>query len=303
MSPAGGDPLGEELIASIGDNCVDISLPGEPEADADAPAATVPASGQAPAELPGGNALNVAMLLAQGGRHVAYLGAVGEDAAAEVIIEAGSSAGVDMSRVVRVPGQTGRTVVARNAHGERRFVSEDYGASAGYRLDDETVAWLAGARWLHFARQADLAQRAETLRADGTMVSCDLGYAGGIEELEALAAEIDVVFMSASAEPQLSDEQLLQRALDAGATLAVVTLGGAGSVAAAPGARWRTDAVAVASVVDTLGAGDAYIAAFIAARMDGSGVGAAMQAGARAGAAACTQWGLGSLIQTGRVPV
>ena len=55
-------------------------------------------------------------------------------------------------------------------------------------------------------------------------------------------------------------------------------------------------------MVDTLGAGDAYIAAFIAARLDGSGVPGAMQAGAQSGAAACRQWGLAGLIQRGPVP-
>jgi fructoselysine 6-kinase len=113
---------------------------------------------------------------------------------------------------------------------------------------------------------------------------------------------MDVVFMSASAEPQLSAEQMLELALDAGAPLAVVTLGGAGSVAASGASRWQAEAIRVAPVVDTLGAGDAYIAAFIAARLDGSGVERAMNAGARSGAAACRQWGLAGLIQTGPVP-
>lgn len=289
-------------IASLGDNCVDVSLPHPERVDGETLSALVPASGPAPAELPGGNAFNVATVLAQGGRRVAYVGAVGDDSAGDLILEAGAAAGVDMSRVVRVPGPTGRTVVDRNAHGERHFVSEDYGAAAKYRLDDATVAWLARARWLHVARQPDFAERAEALRGGGTMISCDLGYAGGLAELPAIAQRLDVAFMSASAEPGLDAEQMLAQALGAGAPLAVVTLGSAGSVAAAGAQRWRTDAVAVEQVVDTLGAGDAYIAAFIAARLDGSEVEQAMQAGARAGAAACRQWGLAGLVQTGRVP-
>lgn len=291
-----------ELIASVGDNCVDVSLPHGGGAERVALPTLVPASGLAPAELPGGNAFNVATVLAQGGRRVAYLGAVGEDAAADLILEAGTAAGVDMSRVVRVPGPTGRTVVDRNSHGERHFVSEDYGAAAEYRLNDETVAWLSRARWLHFARQPDFAERADALRARGASISCDLGYAGGLAELSAVAAQMDVVFMSASAEPELSPDGMLWRALDAGAPLAIVTLGAGGSLAGSGASRWQADAVAVPQVVDTLGAGDAYIAAFIAARLEGSGVQRAMQAGAQAGAAACRQWGLAGLIHTGPVP-
>lgn len=292
-----------ELIACIGDNCIDVSLPDPGCADPEAVSALEPASGRAPAELPGGNAFNVAVVLAGNGLRPAYLGAVGDDPAAEMIIEAGVSAGVDMSRVARVDGPTGRTVVARNRHGERQFVSEDYGAAARYRLDGETVDWLTQARWLHFARQPDLADHADRLRSRGATISCDLGYAGGVMELAVAAVgSTDVVFMSASAEPGMRAEEMLDHALRAGATLAVVTRGAAGSIATDGGSRWTADAVAVSPVVDTLGAGDAYIGAFIAARIDGAGVELAMQAGARAGASACTQWGLAGLLEADTVP-
>lgn len=291
-----------DRIASVGDNCIDVSLPALDGADEDALAGLVPASGLAPAELPGGNAFNVARVLARSGLSAAYLGAVGDDAAAELILGAGTSAGVDMSRVMRVTGPTGRTVVGRDAHGERHFISEDYGAAARYRLDDETIEWLMRAQWLHFARQPDVAQHTERLRAGGATVSSDVGYAGGLIQLGEATGGMDVVFMSASAEPGLSTDDLLEQALRARAALAVVTLGAAGSVADDGTSRWRVDAVAVSPVVDTLGAGDAYIGAFIAARVGGAGVEQAMQAGARAGAAACTQWGLAGVLQTETVP-
>jgi sugar/nucleoside kinase (ribokinase family) len=51
-------------------------------------------------------------------------------------------------------------------------------------------------------------------------------------------------------------------------------------------------------MVDTLGAGDAFIAAFIAATLEGCEVGDALRAGAAAGARACTRWGLASPLQT-----
>ncbi len=294
--------LRSDLIACIGDNCIDVSLPGPGCSDRDGVPALVPASGRAPAELPGGNAFNVATVVARTGLRTAYLGAVGDDRAADMILEAGVSAGVDMSRVARIDGPTGRTVVARNDHGERQFVSEDYGAAALYRLDDETVDWLTRARWLHFARQPDLADHADRLRSRGAEISCDIGYSGGLRELAAAVVSLDVAFMSASAEPGMLAEEMLEHALRAGAALAVVTLGAAGSIASDGGPRWSADAVAVAPVVDTLGAGDAYIGAFIAARIEGAGVEHAMQAGARAGAAACTQWGLAGLLEADMVP-
>jgi len=276
-----------ERIACVGDNCVDVTLGGQRQApDVAGGPATPP-----PARLAGGNAFNVAVALARMGRRASYLGAVGDDADADLIVTAACEAGVDTSRVRRMPGSTGRTVVDHDPDGERRFVSEDYGVAADYRIDAETAAWLAGADWLHFARQVDLADWRSTLREAHAVLSCDLGHVGGVAMLERVAPVVDVAFMSASSGAGLTPEQMVRRALDAGAPLVVVTLGARGSIAASADSRWEMEAAPVTRVIDTLGAGDAYIAAFIAARLDGKGIEAAMRAGSVAGAAACTQWG------------
>jgi fructoselysine 6-kinase len=275
-----------ELIACVGDNCVDVTLAGQRDVRQGGAGAPVP-----PVRLAGGNAFNVAVALAKTGRRAFYLGAVGDDEDAELIVGSATEAGVDTSRVRRMPGSTGRTVVDHDPDGERRFVSEDYGVAAEYRIDTETAAWLAGAGWQHFARQVDLADWRSALREAHAQLSCDLGHGGGVGMLERVAPVVDVVFMSASSGGGLAPAEMVRRALDAGAPLVVVTLGARGSIAASGDTQWEMEAVPVARVIDTLGAGDAYIAAFIAARMDGKGIEEAMRAGSVAGAAACTQWG------------
>jgi fructoselysine 6-kinase len=276
-----------ELIVCVGDNCVDVTQSGR----RDLPHGDRIAQARPAVHLAGGNAFNVAVALARMGRRASYVGAVGDDPAAEMIVSAAHEAGVDTSRLERVPGATGRTIVDHDPDGERRFVSEDYGVAADYRIDAETAAWLSSAGWLHFARQADLADWGGALREGDAVLSCDLGHSGGVGALERMAAVVDVVFMSASSAAGLTPEQMVGRALDAGARLVVVTLGARGSIAASGEAHWQMAATPVARVVDTLGAGDAYIAAFIAARMEEKGIEEAMGAGSRAGAAACTQWG------------
>ncbi|HTU30524.1 MAG TPA: carbohydrate kinase family protein [Solirubrobacteraceae bacterium] len=276
-----------EPIVCVGDNCVDVTQSGRRESpNGDRGAGAAPT-----AHLAGGNAFNVAVALARMGRRASYVGAVGDDPDAEVIVGAAREAGVDTSRVRRLAGATGRTVVDHDPDGERRFVTEDYGVAADYRIDHETAAWLSAAGWLHFARQVDLADWGSMLRERGALLSCDLGHGGGVGMLESVAPVVDVAFMSASSAAGLTPEQMVHRALDAGASLVVVTLGARGSIAASADTRWQMDAVPVRRVIDTLGAGDAYIAAFIAARVDGKGIEEAMRAGSLAGAAACTQWG------------
>lgn len=276
-------------VACVGDNCVDVYSDE-----------VAPRNGGGH-EFAGGNAFNVAVELARLGCGVSYFGAVGVDPQAELIISAARAAGVDLAPVRRVPGATGRTVVARDEFGERRFVSEDYGVAASYRLDDGAADTVARHRWAHFCRQRDLGAWAPRLRERGTLTSCDLGVPGGFELLEPLASHLDVVFLSSSASPERSGQELLQAALQAGAGLAVVTLGAAGSVAAVAGRQWQAEALAVDQVVDSLGAGDAFIAAFIAARLAKRGVDDALRAGALAGSLACTRWGLASPLPTDEV--
>ncbi len=273
-------------VACVGDNCVDVWLE----------------DGARSRELAGGNAFNVAVELARLGLAVRYFGAVGDDPQGELILEAADSAGVDSSGVLRLSGPTGRTLVERDESGERRFVFEDEGVASSYRLDDISGELVARHHWAHFSRQPDLAQWAPKLRERGTRCSCDLGLDGGLELLGELAPALDVVFLSSSAAPGRSADELLAQALGAGAPLAVLTLGGDGSVAATGDGRWRADAEPVERVVDTLGAGDAFIAAFIAATLAGGEIEKALRAGARAGALACTRRGLASPLQTDEVP-
>jgi fructoselysine 6-kinase len=256
-------------VACVGDNCVDVALERPEE------------------ELAGGNALNVAVELARAGRATSYFGAVGDDARATVILDAARAAGVDVAAVRQVQGATGVTVVARDDAGERRFVSQDYGVAGDYRLDEETAHHIAGHRWAHFARQPDLAEWAPSLRVDGVRLSCDLGVETEPGTLQAIGPHLDVAFFSTSAADGLA----------AGAALAVVTCGAHGSIAGALEKRWHAAAVRIEDVVDTLGAGDAFIAAFISAILDDRDVDRALREGALAGAAACTRRGLANPLE------
>ncbi len=71
-----------------------------------------------------------------------------------------------------------------------------------------------------------------------------------------------------------------------------MTLGSAGSIARSGERAWRQQALPV-EVVDTLGAGDAFIAGFVGALLDDEDIPAALRRGAQAGADACTRVGLG----------
>jgi fructoselysine 6-kinase len=71
--------------------------------------------------------------------------------------------------------------------------------------------------------------------------------------------------------------------------LVIVTLGDAGSVAF-DGQRVHVQPPQTIVPVDTLGAGDSYIAAFLASRLAGASLEAAMAAASAAASATCLHW-------------
>jgi len=270
----------ERRFASVGDNCVDVY------------------SGELEGERAGGNALNVAFELLRGGWKCSYFGAVGNDARGEMIRDSASAAGINTEHLTTLDGPTGFTVIGHNAAGDRQFLEEDYGVAADYRIDDATAELISGFEWIHLARQADAGERAAQLGSRGALLSCDFGEQQPGAKPEPLCAELEVAFFSLPDGDQESAAKLATDATEIGASIGVVTMGPLGSIAVAEGQSWFRPAVEVA-VVDSLGAGDAFIAAFIADVVSDETIADTIDAAARMGADACTRVGLAESTDSG----
>ncbi len=259
----------DAVAATVGDNCIDRYLPLR--------RSTV-----------GGNAVNVAVHLARAGIGTAYFGAVGDDPDGRRVLAALRDNHVDPANLRVLPDAvTGYTDITFGPGGERIIGHEELGACAAYRPSADEVARLAGMRHVHLGWLDDGGAVKRALATAGTDVSQDLSVtspAAG-RTPEGLA----VAFASAGAS-LAEGEALAARLLAGGARTAVVTCGAAGSVATSGGEIARMDVHAV-EVVDTLGAGDTFIAGFLAARLHGAGLSACLAAGRDAAAATCTHLG------------
>jgi fructoselysine 6-kinase len=242
-------------VACVGDNCIDRYV------------------GDTFSDLPGGNALNVAVRLGAD-----YYGSVGDDDEGRMIVEQARAAGAGVEGVEVLRGRTGVTLVELE-RGERRFVHEEYGASAGFRISEPVSARLCAYRWVHVARQPDAVALTPSLRAAGVPLSCDFCDVWDRELAAALTPHLQVAFFS-------GDGEAAAEAVARGAAVGVATLGDAGSVAYTAAGRHEQPALP-ADIVDTLGAGDALIAAFIASTLAGADTPEALRAGAEAAADAC----------------
>ena len=83
---------------------------------------------------------------------------------------------------------------------------------------------------------------------------------------------------------------LLKRVKEQGAGLVIATLGGNGSVAY-DGKEFVVSGIVEADVVDTLGAGDSYIAGFLNKALEGEPLKRCMEAGAEKAALTISHFG------------
>jgi fructoselysine 6-kinase len=258
-----GSPL---QLATVGDNCIDRFLPPVGRS------------------VVGGNAVNVAVQLARLGHQVSYFGATGDDADGRRVYAALRENALCLEGLKIVPdGQTAFTEIATRSDGEREIQFEEFGVCRGYTPGRLDVASLKRRRHVHIGWLDDHGALKHELLEAGISVSQDLSVNTGRNHVS--AAGLSVAFVSAGPSEERADA-LLSQALATGAAVVVVTCGPLGS-RASDGKTTVAVQPAAATILDTTGAGDSFIAAFIDAHLRGADLRAALEAGARLAAATC----------------
>jgi 2-dehydro-3-deoxygluconokinase len=277
---------------------------------------------------------NVAVGLARLGHSVAYLGRVGADGFGTAIVRRLRGEGVNVGHLA-VDDEAPTGVMFRERRGLGPIdVAYHRAGSAGSRLSAADVERAAddgifdGARWLHLtgitaalsasARAATTAAR-DRARASGLPISLDVNLRRRLWTDEAaapvlrdLARGVDVVFgspdeLAVLAGASTTEPAELVTLIGAlGPTVVAAKLGADGALGwESGGSSVRVQGIAVATVVDPVGAGDAFCAGFIAGRLDGVDLETALRmgnaCGAMAVAAAGDQAGLPDRVELGRL--
>jgi len=224
------------------------------------------------------------------GLRTAFADVIGDDPEGRTVLDAYEAVGLDFRHVIH-PSGTRRSVILVDRGGRRTAL---YDSRHPFELVPDAALWREGierARHVHvsimnWCRHA-LADAVEA----GCTTSTDLhDWDGESDYHRDFAYGADYVLLSAAA---LGDrvDGVLGDILDRGrATAAVAMDGERGSRLAVPGEPVRVvPAVAIPDrpVVDSNGAGDCYVAAFLHSVLAGDSVDDAATAGAIAGAYAC----------------
>ena len=230
-------------------------------------------------ETMGGTSAGKALGLAGLGRRTVLHTLLGRDDAGERVRGLLTTAGVELIAVDG--GATERHQNLMTATGERVSL---YLATPDDR-DDDPPREVVGAMTDAAAIVLDLAPLARRLiplaRATGRPLWTDIhDYDGEADFHRPFIDAADAIFMNAD---RIGDDPFpfMERCIEGGASLVVCTLGSEGAIAVDDRMTRHAVAAAPATVRDTNGAGDAFMAGVLDATLAGSPLPDAMRAGAR----------------------
>lgn len=257
-------------VLGIGDNTVDIYV-------------------DQGVQFPGGNAVNVAVLMHRLGVDAAYLGCIGDDFLGDILRDALVAEGIDTSRLRRAPGGNSWSRI-RHVGNDRVFDGNHPAFRDDYGLTGADFDWISGFDLAHSSVYSKLEDALPAIRAAGPILSYDYSSEYDDAYIAETAPHIDIAFLSAADIDDTACEALARSVAAHGPGLVVVTRGSKGALAFQAG-QIRTQAIKAARVVDTLGAGDGFIAGFLAERLKGAALDEQLAAGARNAARICEHRG------------
>ncbi len=213
----------------------------------------------------GGPAATAAVAAARLGVRVAFVGSVGDDPEADAILDGLTAEGIDVSGVVRIPGgrSASSVVIVDAGQATRAIINRP---PEPLQLGRLARLLLADAEWVH-VDQAGWGAVHEWWNDAPQRPSLSVDAGNPIEGFtpDGVGLYVPTISSLRSRYGDLEPEQLLTRAVEEGAKTVVATSGGAGSFALGidqpfvhvPGQRGE--------VLSTLGAGDVFHGALLAA--------------------------------------
>ncbi|GAB3037374.1 sugar kinase [Parafrigoribacterium mesophilum] len=256
----------------------------------------------------GGSESNVAIALSRLGTEVTWIGKVGADSLGDLVVREIGAEGVHVVAPRDPDAPTALMVKEyRTSVDTHVWYYRKNNAGSRLRADEVDPDIIRNAALLHVTgispglseTMAHTVDEAIRIAKDaGTIVSFDLNFRGKVWSRQAaheaylrIIPQADIVFAGddeaaiavGNAETPL---QLAHRLVDAGAGQAIVKLGARGAVAVVDGIDYERAAVKV-PVVDTVGAGDAFVAGYLADLLLGEDVPARLTTAVTVGAYAC----------------
>lgn len=238
-------------VLGLGDNVVDIYL-------------------HTNTMYPGGNALNFAVYAHLLGYTAAYMGIFGDDAPAALVHQTVQSLGLDGSHCRFFAGENGMARVTL-VDGDRVFLPSNKGGICKFhpwdltRLDEQ---YVQGFDLVHSSCHSYAEGILPRLKDLGVRVSFDFSNSYPEEYLQQVCPSLFSAVLSCG---HLEDEAirgLMLRVQALGPELVLATRGARGAMLLVDG-EWFEQSPCLVQALDTLGAGDSFLTAFLCSYLDG----------------------------------
>ncbi len=234
---------------------------------------------------PGGCAANTGIGLSKLGIETAIIGKVGEDGFGDFLLRRFEKAGIDAGGIVRDPETpTSATMVLVDSEGERSFL-HFMGANATLRREDvdfervnqSKVLHIAGAQVMPALDGEPAAQLLKQAKAVGKTTSLDPVWDATGQWMQLIGPCLPYVdyFLPSYEEARMlaggreDPQEIALFLLDAGAKVVGLKMGKRGCYVSSAGGEEIVLPALPVEAIDALGAGDAFVAGFLAGVVKG----------------------------------
>ena len=228
-------------IATVGDNCID-------------------AYEELNVFFPGGNPVNVAVYFSRLGGEASYTGCVGNDKYGEIMINSLLQKDIDISHLKTLEGETAVTKV-KLENGERVLGDYNEGVLSEFELTEEDINFLSQHDLVHTGIWGMIEDDLSKIKARDIEISFDFATKLESPIIDKAIEYVDYAFFSYEVDDKYIRDYMKYIYLR-GPEYVVVTLGENGSLLY-DGNSYHEYGIIPVEVIDTMGAGDSYIAGFL----------------------------------------
>lgn len=262
---------------------------------------------------PGGDAVNEAVAMKAMGNDVELYSVIGDDALGNAFIGMVQEKGLSVDGIKKDKEHgTTATVVTVGANGEHGCMTLKNGAAGNMRYSKElfeidftgaNLLSVASLFWSKEQRDADLEELLKAAKEAGAITAADMVLDQSQMSLEDISGAMKYIDYLVPSYHEASyftgkntPEDIVREFHERGVKVVVLKMGADGVFASDSEKTYRVGTIAE-QVVDTLGAGDNFVAGFLTGIVDGLGIEDALNFGSAAAAIAVCQYGANGAIK------
>lgn len=216
---------------------------------------------------PGGNALNVVVVSKRNGAEKnGYIGIIGDDLEAEHVLDALRHEEIDISKIRKMYGPNGKAYVALDENGDRVFKKTNRDSrvqsKATLQFTQEDLNYIDEFDVIHTSINSSIEHELERLSFKPISYDFSTKSKWTKEYLAKVCPFIQFAFFSGSDMADDEIDQLINYVHTLGVQIVIVTRGGDPAICSDGQNKYLQPPLAT-EIVDTMGAGDSFIAGFI----------------------------------------